>query len=87
MLKQNQQRLDEIQRHLNNQIKHKLDLNRERLSGLRQRLSLLEHKNVLKRGYSICYRRADKHIVRHASELKKDDGIEVEFYEGKAYGT
>lgn len=87
LLRQSSQRLDEIMRHLKNLIHHKMQLDNERLNGLGRRLSLLEHRNVLRRGYSICYRGSDGKIIRNASELQKRDPIDVEFYEGKVHGT
>ncbi len=87
LVRQNYQRLDELRRHLNNLMGHQLQLQRERLSGLRNRLALLEHKNVLKRGYSICYRKSDGHIVRQAPELQAGAEIELQFYQGRAEGA
>ncbi len=87
MVQQYAQRLDELQRHLDNLMSHKLALSRERLNGLSRRLTQLEHRNILRRGYSICYRRRDGHIVRAARELEGGAGVEIEFYEGRAEGV
>ncbi|MFQ5751685.1 MAG: exodeoxyribonuclease VII large subunit [bacterium] len=84
---QQYQRLDEIKRMINNLISHKQAISREMLNGICKRLSLLEHRSVLKRGYSICYRRADRKIIHRSVDLQLNEGIEINFYEGKVYGT
>lgn len=84
---QNYQRLDEIKRSLGKSISHKIEINREMLNGLEKRLSLLEHKNVLKRGYSLCFRQSDGKLISKAKELSKDEKIKVDFYDGKVLGT
>lgn len=81
------QRLDELNHHLRKSISYKLDLSKELLKGLSKRLSLLEHNNVLKRGYSLCLRRSDHKLISRANELHKKDAIEVDFYQGKVFGT
>lgn len=81
------QRLDEINRNLRKSMSHKMDLSRELLQGLRKRLELLEHKNVLKRGYSLTFRRSDGKLITQAGDLHEKDEIEVDFYRGKVFGT
>jgi exodeoxyribonuclease VII large subunit len=87
LVMQHFQRLDEMQRSLNNSVSHKIELCQEMLHGLSKRLSLLEHRNVLRRGYSLCFRRADGKLVKKATELEVRDEIAIDFYEGKAFGT
>ena len=81
------QRLDEINRNLRKSMRHKVDLSKELLNGLSKRLELLEHNNVLKRGYSLTFRRSDGKLIAKADELKRKDEIEVNFYQGKVFGT
>ncbi len=81
------QHLDENKRILNSLIAHKIALSKEVVNGLSKRLSLLEHSNVLKRGYSICFRRTDKKVITNAADLNINEGIEIDFYKGKALGT
>ncbi|MCH8874632.1 exodeoxyribonuclease VII large subunit [candidate division KSB1 bacterium] len=81
------QRLDEINRSLRKSMNHKVDLSKELLKGLSKRLGLLEHNNVLKRGYSLTFRRSDGKLISKADELVKKDEIEVNFYQGKVFGT
>ncbi len=81
------QRLDEINRNLRKSMNHKVDLSKESFNGLSKRLGLLEHHNVLKRGYSLTFRRSDGKLISKADELEKKDEIEVNFYQGKVFGT
>ncbi len=87
MVVQYHQRLDEMNRNLKNSMNHRIDLSKEWLNGLSKRLGLLEHNNVLKRGYSLTFRRSDGKLIANADELKKKDEIEVKFYQGKVVGT
>jgi len=86
LVRQQAQRLDEIQRNLNQLLAHRLELSREKMNGLSKRLALLDHKNVLKRGYSITLRQADRKIITRAAELAVDDAVEIQFYSGKVLG-
>ncbi|MFQ5825070.1 MAG: exodeoxyribonuclease VII large subunit [bacterium] len=87
LVKQHSQRLDELKRNLTTHISHKTAINREILNSLIQRLSLLDHRGVLKRGYSLCFRRPDRKLIKKATDLEIQDEIEIDFYEGKAFGT
>ncbi len=84
MVHQNMQRLDELRKHLNIQITHKMDRNCEALDALSQRLALLEHESVLRRGYSLCFRLDDEKLISDAVDLHVDDYVRLEFYRGKA---
>ena len=86
-VKQRSQRLDELKRNLATFISHKVTLSKETHDGLTQRLFLLDHRGVLKRGYSLCFRRSDRKLVKKATDLQIRDEIDIEFYEGHAIGT
>jgi exodeoxyribonuclease VII large subunit len=86
LVRQQAQRLDEIQRALNQLAIHRLALSREKVNGFQKRLALLDHRNVLKRGYSITLRRSDRKIIRRAEELAVNDEVEIKFYEGQVLG-
>ncbi|MFQ5706270.1 MAG: exodeoxyribonuclease VII large subunit [bacterium] len=86
-MKQHLQRLDEVTRNLTTHMAHAQAMAGEKLHGLTQRLALLDHRGVLKRGYSVCYSREDRQIVKRARDLSVDDEIEIEFYEGRALGA
>ncbi len=87
IIKQHQQRLDEIKRNLKTFITHKLQMYQENLNGLEKRLALLDHKNILQRGYSLVFRQPEGKLIKQAQELNPDDKIEIQFYQGKALGT
>jgi exodeoxyribonuclease VII large subunit len=87
LVKQNSQRLDELKRNLAIFMTHQIAMNQEALKGLTQRLSLLDYRGVLKRGYSLCFRRSDQRLISKAVDLQIHDEIEIEFYEGRAVGT
>lgn len=87
LLMQFSQRVDELSRNLQKTIAYQLDRRGQHLDSLSRRLGLLEHHNVLKRGYALCFRRSDNKLILKANELQKKDEIEVDFYRGKILGT
>ncbi|HEX9652981.1 MAG TPA: exodeoxyribonuclease VII large subunit [bacterium] len=87
LVRQHAQRLDETGRSLQRLLTHQVALCKEKLHGLNQRLILLDHNNVLQRGYSICLRRTDRKIISQAAVLKPHESIEINFYRGKVIGT
>ncbi|RMF61429.1 MAG: hypothetical protein D6743_13585 [Calditrichaeota bacterium] len=84
---QQSQRLDEISRGLAQSMAHKLEIRQEILTGLGKRLALLEHRNVLKRGYSLCFRRPDGQLITRSAQLQKRDELELQFFDGNALTT
>jgi len=86
IVKQYQQRLDEITHTIELSINHRISFLIQKLNGLSQRLQTLAPVSVLKRGYSICYRAKDNKIVREAMLLTIQDKINVQFYKGKISG-
>lgn len=87
IIRQYQQRLDELTRFIENNQKHRMELFRKKLDSLTQNLNALAPTSVLKRGYSICYRVADDSIVTNAGQFSKSDKIKVRFFKGKITGT
>lgn len=87
VIRQHSQRLDELQRNLNRLLGHQLQIKHEVLGGLGKRLDLLGHKNVLKRGYSICLRESDGKIVTNSDQLNLHERVVTEFYQGRAIST
>lgn len=85
-VRQQAQRLDELKRTMVTGISHQIILQRQSLKGYRDRLSLLEHRNVMKRGYSLCFRRSDRKLVNNSADLKSGSEIELDFFVGKALG-
>ena len=86
LVRQFQQRLDELIHTMQLTVTHQFNLQSQKLTGLTRRLQALAPESVLKRGYSICYRAADNKVVRDANLLKVADKIRVQFYKGKISG-
>ncbi len=80
-VRQASQRLDDLRRQLEQFPIHTLALYREKVDGLKKRLTLLEQSNVLKRGYSICH--SGNKLVTAAAQLNPEDKITVEFDRGR----
>ncbi len=87
MIRQYQQRLDELNRSMETTQKHRLRLFKEKTDSLTQKLNALNPEAILKRGYSICYREQDHQIVRNASQLAENEKINVKFNVGEISGT
>ncbi len=81
------QRVDELARALWTAASHRLALDRQAVEGLAKRLQGLNHEAILRRGYSLCYRRRDGALVSQAAKLDLDDEIEVQFHRGRILGT
>lgn len=76
-----QQTLDELVSRMTRRIGHHSDVLKMRLGNARNKLVLLSHEGVLKRGYSITCDKAGK-IVRDANTLAKGDQINIRFHRG-----
>lgn len=81
------QRLDEVKSRMDRDMSQQIAIKRQIVISTQKRLSLLEHQNVLKRGYSLCYRNADGRLVSEANLLKRQDKIRIEFHKGRVSGT
>jgi exodeoxyribonuclease VII large subunit len=86
LVRQYQQRLDELIHSMQLTLEHRFNLQSQKLTSLFHRLQALAPESVLKRGYSICYRAEDNKIIRGASLLKVEDKIRVQFYKGRISG-
>ena len=80
LLRQFNQRLDEIQRLLGTAASHTLALTLAEYRSLHQRISALDPRLALKRGYTIV--RKEGRIVGSRKPLQPDDPIEIEFHDG-----
>lgn len=79
MLRRNQQKIDEYINIIETDIHHKIELHSQKLESLHKRLSSVNPKSILKRGY--CLVEKDDKIVSRAEELVCDDSINIIFYE------
>ena len=86
VIKQYAQRVDELSKSLETNYQHRIEMNRSRVESLAKRLESLNPHAIMKRGYSICYRKEDGKIVRRAEELAVPDAVLIQFYKGSADG-
>ncbi len=84
IIRQYQQRVDELNNRLDLTIQNTIDKKRSRLQRLDSLLDGLDPQRVLKRGYSICRNLKDQKLVKSAKELSKQDQLHIHFYEGGA---
>jgi len=83
LVRQKQQRVDELHHALQVTMEHRLARLRNRVDGLVRRLASLAPDAILKRGYSVCYRAADGCIITDASGVQPRDKITVQVHRGK----
>jgi exodeoxyribonuclease VII large subunit len=81
LIQQSAQRIDELDRHLEQVINYKINILHERTKSLDKRLESLNPDSVLERGYSIIYRSED--IISRANKLKSGDDIRIRFHDGE----
>ena len=77
-----QQSLDEFAQRLNLNIKHALNTEHEKLSGIAGKLESLSPLNVLKRGYAITTRLENSKPLRDIIDLSKGDKIKTNLSKG-----
>ncbi len=83
LVRQQQQRLDELLHSMHITTAHQLEMHRNKLQGLTSRLLSLAPESILKRGYSICYRAEDGRIIKDATAVQPGEKINVQLYRGK----
>ncbi|MCA9734521.1 MAG: exodeoxyribonuclease VII large subunit [Deferribacteres bacterium] len=81
-LKQLRQTLDEMQMHLAFLVKTKIIIERQNVVSFSRQLDSLNHKNILKRGFSIVRDKASKNIIKTTDQLLLDQEIEIKFAHG-----
>jgi exodeoxyribonuclease VII large subunit len=81
VLYQKIQNLDDIIRLIQRAGKHLLDINRQQLENQTQRLKALSPLDVLRRGYSICYREGE--IIKEVGQVKMLDMVQVRLSRGQ----
>ncbi|MBD3385183.1 exodeoxyribonuclease VII large subunit [candidate division KSB1 bacterium] len=84
IIRQHQQRVDELNSRLDLTIQNTIDKKRFRLQRLDALLDGLDPQRVLERGYSICRNLKDQQIVTSAGELSQQDQLHIHFYQGGA---
>lgn len=82
-LRQYTQRLDELVHRLGMKIKHIYEIQHHTLNALESRLSSINPKAILNRGYSITINTKTGHIITKVKGLKKWDEIETQVAKGR----
>ncbi|MBN2364871.1 MAG: exodeoxyribonuclease VII large subunit [Calditrichaeota bacterium] len=78
---QKYQRLDEISRLLVISLHHQLQMHRQRVMNVSHQLQALSPLNVLKRGYSICYK--DGEIIKDIKQVHMLEMVQVKLHRGQ----
>jgi exodeoxyribonuclease VII large subunit len=78
---QKMQRLDEIGRTMQISLQHLLQMKRQKMLNLSRQLQALSPLDVLKRGYSICYR--DGEIIKDIKQIHMLDLVQVRLFRGQ----
>jgi len=81
LLRQMNQRIDELHRTLGVSMEHIYALTASRMNALRQRMEALSPELILRRGYAMVYRGAA--IISSSSALHQQDEIRVRFSDGE----
>ncbi|GBE26387.1 MAG TPA: exodeoxyribonuclease VII large subunit [Bacteroidetes bacterium] len=84
VIKQYEQRMDELNKALEMNFTHRIEINKRQVESLRKQLESLNPQSILKRGYSICYREQNNEIIRDAAALEIEEGLHIRFYRGRA---
>ncbi len=87
ILDQRRQELDDRQRRMATHEQHRLQLLRQKLSGLNLRLQALSPQATLERGYAIVSRRRDGVVVTRTDQVEPGDRIDVRVSDGHFDGT
>lgn len=78
---QKMQRLDEISRLLVSEINHRLTLQQQNLTSRQQQLRSLNPLEILRRGYSICYK--DGQVIKDIRQLQMLDVVQIKLSKGQ----
>jgi exodeoxyribonuclease VII large subunit len=81
LLYQKVQRLDEIWRAMQTAIHYTVERQRQRLENGRLQLRALNPEEVLRRGYSICYR--DGEIIKNIKQVNTLDIVQIKLHKGQ----
>jgi exodeoxyribonuclease VII large subunit len=74
--------ISENRKRLEQNIKHSIEIQREKIRGVTGKLDSLSPLSILQRGYSITRKIPSLQILRNASEVKKGDKVEVRLHRG-----
>ena len=77
---QNMQRLDELSRNIQQTLRYKIQMKNQEILNKKHRLKALGPMEVLRRGYSICYK--DGEVVKDIKQVDVLDTVQVKLSRG-----
>jgi len=83
VIKQYQQRLDELVRNIDILFQHRLDSKKNVIESLKKQLISLSPDSILKRGYTLCYKGDGQKLLKKITDVQLNDEIKVQFYQGQ----
>lgn len=83
LLRQHSQRVDDLERGLSSAISHRLALLKSSSMSLDHRVAALDPNLVLKRGYTIIYKRSE--VISSSMRLRSNDDIDIKFGDGMVH--
>lgn len=82
IVKQYEQRLDEIEKDIGLRFKHYVELKERSFKSVSEKIEILSPLGILGRGYSISFKLPDRKIIKRSSELKRGDAVEIMLSKG-----
>lgn len=82
IIKEYEQRLDDIEGGLNLRFKHYIELKEENFKLISEKVEILSPLSILARGYSINFKLPEKKVLRDVKILKKGDLVETRLLNG-----
>ena len=82
LVKEYEQRLDEIEKDLNLRFRHYIELKKEGFKRVCEKIEILSPLGILNRGYSISFKLPENRILKDVNVLKKNDLIETRLSKG-----
>jgi exodeoxyribonuclease VII large subunit len=82
MIKECEQRLDEIEEGMVLRFRHYIELKGENFKLLSEKLGILSPVGILDRGYSISFKLPDRKIIKNSKDIKKGNLIETRVSKG-----
>lgn len=86
LITSNQDKLNNSLWRINELYKNKLQKISDSLLSTKKLLISYNHKNILKRGFSLIRGGKDNKLIKSSNELKKDKLIKIELYDGIIHG-
>ena len=82
VVKEYEQRLDEIEKDLDLRFRHYMQLKEENFKLFSEKIEILSPLSILNRGYSVSFKMPGRKILKNATSLKKGDVVETRLSKG-----